>query len=84
MINTPPIHGSTLPPPESEDAAAATPDSDDDGDGVGDVERVTVLDRLGEGVTEGVGVGDGGPTVGDGVDFTSLSLIVTRTSGPTS
>ena len=90
MINAPPIHGSALlPPPESEDAPAAIPDSDDDD--VGDAERVALFDARGDGVTEGVGVGDTGTTVGlavpvsdfVGVGFTSLSLIVTRTSGST-
>src|SRR6266850_6365981 len=94
MINAPPIHGSALPPPpESEDAPAAIPDSDESG--VGDAERVALVDTRGEGVRDGVGVGETGTDglavavavadlVGVGVDFTSLSLIVTRTSGPTS
>src|SRR6266568_9329448 len=93
MINAPPIHGSELPPPpESEDAPAATPDSDDDGVGSGDAGSVMVLDTRGDGVTEGVGVDDTATDglvvvvadlVGVGVDVTSLSFIVTRTSGST-
>jgi hypothetical protein len=86
MINAAAIPTSAPPLPDLDDPAATT--FDGDGESVGDVEGLMVFDARGDGFGEDVGVGDVDPVglavaVGFGVGFTSLSLIVTRTSGST-